>query len=198
MAKKKTYQDKLDVIRKYAESQNVSISSPRVIKYAKAMGINVEDLGVEITDSMIEAGKTEAARKYAERMGLPVDNPTVRRYARSGMEENPLIKQIDIEGSDDEEFKATVLHYAYSQHLELTHPQVQRYARGLLGDAGDFNETKKTQGSSQESTERRINEAIVRYAERMGLPVEHEVVQKYANELKKATPVIFKNQMAVA
>jgi ribosomal protein L12E/L44/L45/RPP1/RPP2 len=175
------YSEKLEQVKKYAQSQGVSIDSPRVKKYAKAMGVDPDELNVELTDEINSSD--EAAQKYADRMGLPVTHPVVRKYIESGTEEEPEI--IDIEGSDDVRFKEAVLHYAQSQNLSLDDRRVQKYARGLLIPQGDFNEERRTEVVDPETAERRFNEAIQRYAERCGVPVDSEQVQKYARGLRK-------------
>ena len=177
------YNDKLDQIRRYAESQGIPLDSPRVRKYAVAQGLDPNDIGVEITESATTGPSELAVRKYADRMGLSAADPVVRKYANAGVDEEPAL--IDIQGSDDMRFKEAVLHYAESQSLELNDRRVQKYARGLLTPRGDFNEERRTSPVDPETAERRFNEAIQRYAERCGVSVDSPQVQKYADGLKK-------------
>jgi hypothetical protein len=179
----KSYQERVAQVANYAGKMGWALNSPKVHKYAITMGVNPDDLEAEATE--VQAKDADAGiKKYAERMGLNVNSPQVRKYANAGAEEE--VQTIDIEGSTDVGFKEAVLHYAQKMSLELSDRQVQKYARGLLKPSGDFSEDSKPV-ETPESVERRFNEAIQRYAERVGLSVDSEQVVKYANGLRRAS-----------
>lgn len=177
----KSYQEQVIQVVKYAAKMGWALDSPKVHKYAIAMSVNVDDLESEA--DRIQVKDTDAGiKKYAERMGLPINAQQVRKYATAGADDN--VQAIDIEGSADVGFKEAVLHYAKKMDLELASQQVQKYAKGLLKPSGDFSEDNKPV-ETPESAERRVNEAIQRYAEMVRLPIDSEQVTKYGNGLKK-------------
>lgn len=101
----------------------------------------------------------ETVEKYAQSQGLNRNHERVRKYAGDNDDveiEDPIEEEDenDVESpvpgarTDGHYFmsdqvRKAVEKYAESQGLDIDHPRVQKYARGLTGQRGDFGDREQ-------------------------------------------------------